>query len=120
MREEFKCPVGFSDHSEGIYICIAATALGATMVEKHFTLSRNLPGVDQPASIEPQELAEMVKGIRQVEVGLGSKGKKVQPAEMDNARHMRRSLMAASAIKAGSSPKVICGRREDKLGRVEG
>ena len=102
LREEFNCPVGFSDHSEGIYICIAAASLGATMVEKHFTLSRNLPGVDQPASIEPQELAEMVKGIRQVEVGLGSKGKKVQPAEMDNAKHMRRSLMAANAIKAGT------------------
>lgn len=102
LREEFGCPVGFSDHSEGIYICIAAAALGATMVEKHFTLSRNLPGVDQPASIEPQELSEMVKGIRQVEVGLGKRGKHIQPAEMDNAKHMRRSLMAACDISAGT------------------
>ncbi|MFZ2657261.1 MAG: N-acetylneuraminate synthase family protein [Victivallales bacterium] len=113
LRGEFKCPVGFSDHSEGIYICVAAAALGAAMVEKHFTLSRNLPGVDQPASIEPQELVEMVKGIRQVEVGLGSRDKKVQPAELDNAKHMRRSLMAGCDIKAGTiiSRKHIAAKR---------
>ncbi len=102
LHKEFKCPVGFSDHSKGIYMGIAAAALGAKILEKHFTLSRNLPGVDQPASIEPQELREMVKGIRQVEAGLGCRNKKIQQAELDNAKHMRRSLMAACDIKVGT------------------
>ncbi|HBC87153.1 MAG TPA: N-acetylneuraminate synthase [Lentisphaeria bacterium] len=102
LGREFKCPIGLSDHSEGIYIPIAAAAMGARIIEKHFTISRDLPGVDHPASIEPAELAEMVKGIRQVETALGTGSKTVQKAELDNAKHMRRSLMAASDISAGT------------------
>ena len=101
LKKEFNCPVGISDHSEGIFIPIAAAALGARIIEKHFTISRNLPGVDHPASIEPAELAKMVEGIRQVEAAVGNGRKTVQKAELDNARHMRRSLMAARDIPAG-------------------
>lgn len=102
LKKKFKCPVGLSDHSEGIYIPIAAVALGAQIIEKHFTISRSLPGVDHPASIEPSELAEMVRGIRQVEEALGSGKKTVQKAEIENAMHMRRSLMAARDITEGT------------------
>jgi len=113
LESEFRCPVGLSDHSEGIYIPIAATAMGAKIIEKHFTISRDLPGVDHPASIEPAEFAEMVKGIRQVEAALGDGKKIVQKAELDNAKHMRRSLMAACDITAGTvlETKHIAAKR---------
>jgi len=102
LKREFRCPVGLSDHSEGIYIPIAAVAMGAKIIEKHFTISRDLPGVDHPMSIEPPEFAEMVQGIRKVELALGTGKKTVQKSELDNAKHMRRSLMAACDIPSGT------------------
>ncbi|GFK94844.1 N,N'-diacetyllegionaminic acid synthase [Fundidesulfovibrio magnetotacticus] len=102
LKARYGVPVGFSDHSQGIHVPVAAAALGAAMVEKHFTLSRNLPGVDHAASIEPHELAEMVRQIRDVEAALGSAEKTVQPEELANAANMRRSLMAARPLKAGA------------------
>lgn len=101
-RNTFGRPVGLSDHSEGITIPIAAAALGAGMIEKHFTLSRNLPGVDHAASLEPAEFALMVDAVRQVEAAMGGSEKKVQPEEEENAKNMRRSLMAARGLRAGT------------------
>ena len=73
-----ECSVGYSDHTPGITCPIAATALGATVVEKHFTLDRNMDGPDHAASIEPDELAAMVRGIRETELALGSGGQGTQ------------------------------------------
>jgi len=101
LREAFGWPVGFSDHSAGIEVPIAAAALGAAMVEKHFTLDRTLPGPDHKASLEPSELEAMVRGIRRVESALGD-GRKIATAlERQNMRLMRRSLVAERAIRAG-------------------
>jgi len=102
LEKEFNLPVGLSDHSEGIEVSIAAVALGAKIIEKHFTLSRNLPGVDHTASIEPVELAKMVKSIRHVESAMGTGVKMIQAAELKNAENMKRSLMAARHIKSGT------------------
>ncbi|RPI79171.1 MAG: N-acetylneuraminate synthase [Desulfobacteraceae bacterium] len=102
FREAFNRPVGFSDHSEGIHIAVAAVMLGAKMIEKHFTLSRVLPGVDHAASLEPAEFAELVRTVRQAEAALGSLEKEVQPDEKGNSGSMRRSLMAARPLKAGA------------------
>lgn len=101
LAERYAVPVGLSDHSPGIHVPVAAAALGAAMIEKHFTLSRNLPGVDHAASIDPDELATMVRQIRDVEAALGSSEKTVQPEELANAANMRRSLMAARPLRAG-------------------
>ncbi|UZP66752.1 N-acetylneuraminate synthase [Desulfovibrio mangrovi] len=97
----FKLPVGYSDHTEGITIPVAAVARGAVMIEKHFTLDRNLPGPDHKASLEPQELAEMVRAIRSVEPALGSGEKKPQPSELGNMAIARKSLVAACDIRKG-------------------
>ncbi|MBI1202249.1 MAG: N-acetylneuraminate synthase [Rhodopseudomonas sp.] len=102
LRETFGLPVGFSDHSEGIAIPIAAVALGAVMVEKHLTLDRTMPGPDHKASIEPQELAAMVAGIRAVGLALGDGGKSVYPVELKNRAIARKSLVAARPIASGA------------------
>lgn len=102
LAARYGVPVGFSDHSPGIHVPVAAAALGAALIEKHFTLSRNLPGVDHAASIEPDELAAMVRQIRDVEAALGSSEKTVQREELANAANMRRSLMAARDLAAGT------------------
>ena len=101
LEKKFKIPVGLSDHSEGMHIPVAATALGAKIIEKHFTTDRNLPGVDHAASIDPVHFKKMVVQIRDIEVALGNCEKKVQNVEIENAKHMRRSLIAAKEIKAG-------------------
>lgn len=104
MREyekRFGCPAGLSDHTRGIHIPVAAVAIGAKMVEKHFTLSRNLPGVDHAASIEPAEMREMVLNIRDVEAALGSDAKEVQPSEREHLLTMRKSLVMARDAAAG-------------------
>lgn len=92
---------GYSDHTSGIEASVAAVALGATVVEKHFTLSRSLPGPDHKASLEPSELRSMVKAIRNVEAALGSPEKTASPSERENIAIARRSLVAARPIKAG-------------------
>jgi N-acetylneuraminate synthase len=103
MRSAFDVPVGFSDHTEGIDVALAAVATGACVIEKHFTLDRTLEGPDHRASLEPAELRELVRSIRRVEKALGS-GRKVPTAsEMETARVARRSLVAARDIPAGAT-----------------
>ena len=92
---------GYSDHTEGITACLASVALGAAVVEKHFTLDRQLPGPDHLCSSEPMELAGLVRGIREVEVALGDGIKRPTAAELANLTGMRRSIVAARGLRAG-------------------
>lgn len=101
MSQAFGLPVGYSDHTLGIEVSLAAVARGATLIEKHFTLDRNLPGPDHAASLEPDELARLVSGIRTIERALGSPRKGPAAAEMANKAVARRSLVAARPIAAG-------------------
>ncbi len=93
--------VGYSDHTRGITIPIAAVARGAQVIEKHFTLDRTLPGPDHKASLEPEELARMVSAIRAVEAALGSGAKVVAPSEAPNIEVARKSIVAARDIRKG-------------------
>ncbi len=113
LRAAFGLPVGYSDHTEGIDVAIAAVARGATVIEKHFTLDRTLPGPDHAASLEPAELARLVQAIRTVEVALGSTTKSPSAAEAGNRPIARRSVVAARAIAAGEvldSSMLACKR----------
>ena len=101
MRDQFAIPVGYSDHTEGIAVTVAAVALGATVVEKHITLDRSLPGPDHKASIEPDELKAMVAAIRSVEIALGDGTKAPQESEVPNIAIARKSLVAIASIKRG-------------------
>lgn len=101
MREAFGLKVGYSDHTAGIVIPIAAAALGAAIVEKHFTLDRGLPGPDHASSLEPVELTGMVAAIREAEAGLGSGVKAPSRAEWANRGVVRRSVVARRKILAG-------------------
>jgi N-acetylneuraminate synthase len=101
LRKSFKLPVGYSDHTPGIDIAIAAAALGAVIVEKHLTLDRRLPGPDQSASLEPSDFKEMVSAIRRVTSALGDGVKKVAPCEERNRIIARRSLVAAHDLLPG-------------------
>ena len=104
MRAAFGVPVGLSDHSLGIHVAVAAAGLGAAIVEKHFTLDRSLPGPDHPFAVEPRELGEMIRQIREVEAALGD-GMKLGPAPEEVEMHdkARRSLIAARAIPRGTT-----------------
>jgi N-acetylneuraminate synthase len=102
MRSAFDVPVGFSDHTEGIDVALAAVALGACVIEKHFTLDRTLPGPDHRASLEPGALRELVRSIRRVESALGSGRKAPAASELETAKAARRSLVAARDIPAGA------------------
>lgn len=97
----FGVQVGYSDHTPGIEVAIAAVAMGATVIEKHFTLDRNLPGPDHKASLEPEELKAMVAAIRNIEIALGDGIKRLTPSEARNRPVARKSLVASQAIKAG-------------------
>ena len=101
LSNAFGLPIGFSDHSRGIHIAAAAVALGASVIEKHLTLDRNLPGPDHRASIEPDELAAMIADIRDVEAALGDGRKVPAPEEIANRSVARRSLVAIGAIRRG-------------------
>lgn len=101
MRRAFGVEVGYSDHTKGIEVPIAAAALGATIIEKHFTLDRNMDGPDHKASLEPDELAAMVSAIRNIEQALGSGEKTASPSERKNIAVARKSIVAKRAIKAG-------------------
>lgn len=101
IGKAFGVSVGYSDHTPGIEVPIAAVALGATVIEKHFTLDRNLPGPDHRASLEPHELKAMVQGIRNIEKALGDGIKRPSPSELKNKPIARKSLVAARPIKAG-------------------
>jgi len=102
MRRTFSYPVGFSDHTQGIEVALAAVALGAAMIEKHITIDRTLPGPDHRASLEPGELTQMVKGIRLIEQALGHGAKRPAPAEAEIAAVARKSVVAARDITSGS------------------
>ncbi len=102
MRAAFGAPVGYSDHTPGIEVPLAAVALGACVIEKHFTLDRSLPGPDHRASLLPDELEAMVRGIRTVEAALGHGRKEPAPGEAETARVARRSLVAAQDIPTGT------------------
>jgi N,N'-diacetyllegionaminate synthase len=97
----FGVAVGYSDHTQGIEIAIAAVAMGATVIEKHFTLDRNLPGPDHKASLEPAELKAMVTAIRNIEIALGDGIKRITQSEAKNKPVARKSLVAATAIQRG-------------------
>ncbi|MBI4191189.1 MAG: N-acetylneuraminate synthase [Betaproteobacteria bacterium] len=101
LRERFGLPVGLSDHSPGIAVPVAATALGATIIEKHFTLDRGLPGPDHRASLEPAELAAMIKSVREVSLALGDGIKRPMPSESKNIAIARRSIVALRPIRKG-------------------
>jgi N-acetylneuraminate synthase len=103
IGKAFGVSVGYSDHTPGIEVPIAAVALGATVIEKHFTLDRTLPGPDHRASLEPDELKAMVQGIRNIEMALGDGIKRPSPSELKNKPLARKSLVAARPIKAGEA-----------------
>lgn len=101
LKEAFKLPVGYSDHTLGIEIPISAVALGAKVIEKHFTLDRNLPGPDHKASLEPNELKAMVKAIRNVEMAMGNGIKKPNKSEIEIMKVARKCLVAGRDIEKG-------------------
>lgn len=102
LRKEFDVEVGYSDHTKGIEVPIAAVVLGATVIEKHFTLDRNMEGPDHKASLEPDELKAMVSAIRNIEKAVGGDGTKhVSESERKNIAIARKSIVAACDIKAG-------------------
>lgn len=101
MAEVLGKPVGYSDHTAGIEVPIAAVALGAVVIEKHFTLDKAMQGPDHRASLEPQELAEMVQAIRNIETSLGDGQKKRTASEQKNCAVARKSIVASRAIKKG-------------------
>jgi len=101
LRDTFGCKVGYSDHTPGIEIPIAAVAMGATVIEKHFTLDRNMEGPDHKASLEPAELKEMIKSIRNVELAMGNGIKEPSELEIRNISIARKSIIASRDIKKG-------------------
>ncbi len=117
---------GYSDHTRGIEVPIAAVALGACVIEKHFTLDRNLPGPDHAASLEPDELAAMVRAIRNIEIALGSAVKQPTASETANRPLVRKRIVAATTIRPGEpfsaanlttrrAPAGLCASRWDEL-----
>ena len=103
LKAAFGTEVGYSDHTVGIEVAVAAVAMGATTIEKHFTLDRTMPGPDHQASLEPQQLKAMVSAIRNVEMALGDGIKRVSPSEAKNLPIARKSLVASRPIAAGET-----------------
>ena len=103
IRDELGVAVGYSDHTLGIEIPVAAVALGATVIEKHFTLDRTMPGPDHASSLEPDELKLMIQAIRNIERAMGDGVKKPSPSEIKNISIARRSIVAKKTIKKGES-----------------
>ncbi len=113
MKEAFALRIGYSDHTEGIVVSVAAAALGASILEKHFTLDRALPGPDHKASLEPGELGELVRSVRQVEKALGESRKVPSSSEWENRGIVRKSLVAKCPISKGeffTSENLACKR----------
>lgn len=113
IGQAFGVAVGYSDHTPGIEVPIAAVALGARVIEKHLTLNRNLPGPDHKASLEPDEFAAMVRAIRHIELALGDGIKRPSPSEAKNRSIARKSLVAARPIRAGEpfTPENVTAKR---------
>lgn len=101
IGEKFGVQIGYSDHTKGIEVPIAAVALGATVIEKHFTLDKNMEGPDHKASLEPDELKAMISAIRNIEQALGSGHKTISESERKNIEIARKSIVAARPIEAG-------------------
>ena len=101
MQKEFGVTIGYSDHTLGIEVDIAAVAMGASVIEKHFTLDKTMEGPDHKASLEPKELKAMVDAIRNIENALGSWEKRASPSESDNINIVRKSIIASQMIKKG-------------------
>jgi len=101
IRDTLEVEVGYSDHTLGIEVDIAAVAMGATIIEKHFTLDTKMEGPDHKASLEPLSLIQMVKSIRNIEVAIGSSEKKPSPSESENILIARKSIVASENIKKG-------------------
>ena len=101
LGKEFNLKFGYSDHTEGIIVPIAAVALGASVIEKHFTLDRNMDGPDHKASLEPYELTLMIDGIRKIELALGDGKKNPSPSELKNINIQRKFIVASKFIKSG-------------------
>ena len=101
LRSAFGTKVGYSDHTQGIEVPIAAVAMGATVIEKHFTLDKTLPGPDHVASLDPVELKAMVDAIRNIEFAIGMSEKRVSSSECKNIAIARKSIVAAKDIKSG-------------------
>lgn len=113
IRNEFNCDVGYSDHTLGILIPVAAVAKGAKVIEKHFTLDKNMDGPDHKASLEPEELKNMIESIRLVESALGSGEKKASEIEINNKNIARKSIVARTDIKEGevfTEENITCKR----------
>lgn len=110
LQAAFGLKTGYSDHTSGIAVPVAAVALGAQVIEKHFTLDRTLPGPDHAASLEPQELADMVRSIREVELSLGDGVKRPTASEWSNRAVARKSLVAAADIRAGEPLRLDAKR----------
>ena len=102
LEKAFLRPVGFSDHTRGSEVALAAAALGACVIEKHFTLDRRLPGPDHDSSLEPDELASLIRSVRTVGLALGHGRKVPSPSEADTAAAARKSLVARTWIRAGT------------------
>ena len=101
IKDAFGLEVGYSDHTKGIEVPVAAVALGATIIEKHFTLDKNMEGPDHKASLEPDELAKMVESIRNIEKAIGTGDKTPSPSEKKNIAVARKSIVAKKSIKCG-------------------
>ncbi len=122
IKEHLGTSVGYSDHTEGIEIPIAAVAMGAECIEKHFTLDKTLPGPDHVASLEPDELIEMVKSIRNIEKALGDGVKKPSPSESKNIAIARKSIHTNDFIKAGdiiTSENIVMKRPGNGISPME-
>ncbi|UCC67763.1 MAG: N-acetylneuraminate synthase [Armatimonadota bacterium] len=113
LRQEFRVPTGFSDHTVGVPIAVAAAGIGADLIEKHFTLDRGLPGPDHQASLEPDELTDLVAQVRRVGHALGDGRKEPSESERQIAAVARRSIVAACALPAGTrlSDAVLAAKR---------
>lgn len=101
MKDHFGLPIGYSDHTQGIEIPIAAAALGAVILEKHFTLDKKMAGPDHKASLEPTELKQMIESVRRIELALGSGCKEPSPSELKNKEIARKSIVAKKTIRKG-------------------
>lgn len=122
LKDKFKIEVGYSDHTEGIEVPIAAAALGATIIEKHFTLDKNLDGPDHRASANPEEISKMIKSIRIIEQSLGNYEKNITPIEMKNKIIARKSIVAKYPIKKGeifSEKNLTCKRPGDGISPMD-
>ena len=101
IEKEFGVRVGYSDHTNNLEVAVAAVSLGASVIEKHFTISKDNSGPDHKASLEPKELQQMISSIRNIEIAMGSKEKKPSESELQNLDVIRRSIVAKNIIKKG-------------------